>query len=86
MAANNTAADHGDKFNAYRTISSFQEYVLVNQYRQNIEHYIKTAEKHWSFRKYDTSDQQLSLEKTACAIFFTDLYDEVDFTLEGTEG
>ncbi|MEO0350603.1 MAG: Uma2 family endonuclease [Cyanobacteria bacterium P01_A01_bin.15] len=78
--------DHGDKFNAYRTISSFQEYVLVDQYGQHVEHYVKTAEKRWSFREYDTRDQQLSLEKTPFEISFADLYDEVDFTLEGTEG
>ena len=74
--------DHGDKFSAYRTISTFQEYVLVNQYKQQVEHYVKTAEKRWFFSEYDASDQELSLEKTPFEISFVDLYDEVDFTLE----
>ena len=74
--------DHGDKFSAYRTISTFQEYVLVNQYKQQVEHYVKTAEKRWFFSEYDVSDQELSLEKAPFEISFADLYDEVDFTLE----
>ncbi|MBE9068900.1 Uma2 family endonuclease [Leptolyngbya cf. ectocarpi LEGE 11479] len=77
--------DHGDKFNAYRTVATFQEYVLVNQYKQQVEHYVKTAEKRWSFREYDADDQQLLLEQAPFEISFLDLYDEVDFTLEGNE-
>ena len=78
--------DHGDKFNAYRTISTFQEYVLINQYKQQVEHYVKTAEKRWSFREYDASDQQLLLEKAPFEISFVDLYDDVDFSLEENVG
>ncbi|MEM6253804.1 MAG: Uma2 family endonuclease [Cyanobacteria bacterium P01_D01_bin.156] len=77
--------DHGDKFSSYRTLASFQEYVLVNQYKQQVEHYAKTAEKRWSFQEYDVNDQQFSLEKVPFEISLTDLYDEVDFTLEGSE-
>ncbi|MEM9009505.1 MAG: Uma2 family endonuclease, partial [Cyanobacteria bacterium P01_F01_bin.86] len=77
--------DHGDKFNTYRTLSTFQEYVLINQYKQQIEHYVKTAEKRWSFREYDSNDQQLLLEKAPFEISFTDLYDDVDFALGVSE-
>jgi Uma2 family endonuclease len=73
--------DHGDKFNAYRAIPTFQEYVLVNQCTQQVEHYVKTAAKRWSFREYDCEDQQLSLEKAPFEISLDDLYDEVDFSL-----
>jgi Uma2 family endonuclease len=73
--------DHGDKFNAYRTISTFQEYVLVNQYAQQVEHYVKTAAKRWSFREYDVDDQRLVLEKAPLEISFVELYDDVDFNL-----
>ena len=73
--------DHGDKFSAYRTIDTFQEYVLVNQYKQQVEHYVKTAEKRWSFREYNAIEQQLFLEKAPFEISLADLYNEVDFTL-----
>ncbi|MEO0352251.1 MAG: Uma2 family endonuclease [Cyanobacteria bacterium P01_A01_bin.15] len=77
--------DHGDKFSAYRSIDTFQEYVSVNQYKQQIEHYVKTAEKRWSFREYDANDQQLLLEKVPFKISLADLYDEVDFFLDSPE-
>lgn len=35
--------DQGEKFSAYRTIDSFREYLLVDQYKVHVEHYVKTA-------------------------------------------
>ncbi|MEO1149314.1 MAG: Uma2 family endonuclease, partial [Cyanobacteria bacterium J06638_22] len=32
--------DRGDKFACYRTIKTFQEYVLIDQYRPHVEHYV----------------------------------------------
>jgi Uma2 family endonuclease len=37
--------DRGDKFTAYRTIPSFQEYLLVNQYHYHVQKYTKIEEK-----------------------------------------
>ena len=50
-----------------------------------MEHYVKVAEKRWSFREYDSEDRMLSLEKVPFEISFVDLYDEVDFNLIDTE-
>jgi Uma2 family endonuclease len=77
--------DHGDKFNADCTIPTFQEYVLVNQYAQQVDHYVKTAVQRWSFREYDTENQVLRLEKAPFEMSFTDLYDEVDGSLVDSE-
>lgn len=35
--------DHGGKFSTYRTIESFSEYLLIDQYSIHVEHYVKTA-------------------------------------------
>jgi len=35
--------DRGEKFVAYRSIPSFQEYLLIDQYRIHVEHHVKTA-------------------------------------------
>lgn len=52
--------DRGEKFVAYRTISTFQEYLLIDQYRTHVEHHIKTAPHQWLFSEYDDPTVTLS--------------------------
>lgn len=71
--------DRGDKFAAYRTIPSFQEYLLVDQYTCHIESYIKTGEKRWIFQEYDRLEDTVTLESFDFAIALQDIYDKVQF-------
>jgi len=36
--------DRSDKFAAYRTIPTFQDYLLIDQYQPHVEHYVKQSE------------------------------------------
>ncbi|MBW4420846.1 MAG: Uma2 family endonuclease [Myxacorys californica WJT36-NPBG1] len=75
--------DKDEKFTAHRTISSFQEYLLIDQDVMHVEHYIKTADREWTFREYDAESQLISLASVPCQIDLADLYDKIDFnTLE----
>ncbi len=71
--------DQTDKFAAYRTIPSFQEYILIDQYSFRIEHYVKTEPRKWMFQEYDESDVSLHLSSISFEIALTDLYDKVEF-------
>jgi len=51
--------DRGEKFVAYRTIDSFCEYLLINQYSIHIEHYIKTAAHQWLLSEYEDPKRYL---------------------------
>lgn len=44
--------DRGAKFQAYRTIPTFQEYVLIEQYSMQVERYYKTEAGEWMFSSY----------------------------------
>ena len=46
--------DRGEKFAHYRTIETFQEYVLIDQYQPHVEYYVKQATKQWLFTEYDS--------------------------------
>ncbi len=70
--------DKGDKFTAYRSIPTFQEYILIDQYTQNIEHYVKTEQKKWTFREYDETCKTLVFESLPFEILLSDLYDQVE--------
>ncbi len=73
--------DRGDKFAAYRTIPGFQEYVLVDQYSQHIEHYFKTSDKKWDFQEYDATDIVLPLKSIDLEIAIAYIYEKVEFVI-----
>ncbi len=74
--------DKDEKFAAYRTIPSFQEYVLIDQYTLHVEQYCKTGFKKWTFLEYDLEDDTLEFASVPFQIVLIDLYDKVDFATE----
>lgn len=76
--------DKDRKFAAYRTIASFREYLLIDQYVSHVEHYTKMEDgEAWLFREYDGLEATVSLQAFEFEIQLADLYDKVDFTAEG---
>ena len=78
--------DRSDNFEAYRTIPSFVEYILLDQTKIHIEQYSKTANKRWSFREYDAEDEAITLTSVDIEIALEDIYNKVKFeTVETKE-
>jgi Uma2 family endonuclease len=78
--------DRTDKFAAYRTIPTFEEYLLFDQTKIYVEQYSKTANKRWSFREYDIEDETISLTSVELEISMVDIYNKVKFeTVETKE-
>ena len=44
--------DRSEKLAADRTLPNFQEYLLIDQYRVYVEHYVKTAVNQWLLTEY----------------------------------
>ncbi|MCC5636169.1 Uma2 family endonuclease [Nostoc sp. CHAB 5844] len=74
--------DRDEKFAAYRTIPSFQEYVLIDQYKMHVEQYYKTDNNKWIFSEYEDEDVLLSFACIPCQVLLADIYDKVDFSVE----
>ncbi|WP_396020672.1 Uma2 family endonuclease [Aulosira sp. FACHB-615] len=72
--------DRGEKFVAYRTIPTFQEYLLIDQYRIHVEHHLKTAAHQWLFSEYDDPNITLSLSTLELQISIAELYENIDFS------
>ena len=70
--------DHGEKFSAYRSIESFREYLLIDQYTIHIEHYVKTAANQWLLSEYDDPNTTLSLSAFEAQIEIVTLYENID--------
>ena len=73
------AYDRGDKFAHYRTMETFQEYVLIHQYRPCVEHYVKQAENRWLFAEYVGLEASFVLSSIEVAIALADLYESIEF-------
>ena len=71
--------DRGDKFEAYRTMASFQEYVLIDQYRPQVDHYVKQSANQWLLTTYCGLEASFSLESVGVEIALTDLYEAIEF-------
>jgi len=78
--------DQGEKFAFYRTIPTFQEYVLVDQYSHHIQQYAKTGAKKWNFQEYDSLADEVRLASLSLAIALTDIYDKVDLSVPNDGG
>jgi Uma2 family endonuclease len=74
--------DRDEKFAAYRSIPSFQEYILIDQYKMHVEQYFKTDNNSWIFSEYEDREASLNLASVPCQVLLADVYDKVDFNVE----
>ncbi|MBD2577026.1 Uma2 family endonuclease [Oscillatoria sp. FACHB-1406] len=70
--------DRGEQFDYYRTIPSFQEYILVEQSQTKIEQFVKTDRKRWLYREDDAEDTILSFETLQLEVPITEVYNKVE--------
>ena len=71
--------DRGDKFDYYRSIPEFREYILIDQYKFQVEQLVKTAEGKWSLTYYESSDAVLALDSIDFQMPLTDIYEQIEF-------
>lgn len=70
--------DREGKFAAYRTLPSFEEYLLLDQTRVHVEHYAKTGRKRWAFAEYDEEDGAVKFETIPFEVSLAALYKRVE--------
>jgi Uma2 family endonuclease len=77
------AYDRDEKFASYRSIPSFQEYLLIDQYRVRVEQYSKTDVNKWLFSEYSSMSDRLMLTSVQVEIAIADLYENIEFSESG---
>ncbi|WP_084176631.1 Uma2 family endonuclease [[Limnothrix rosea] IAM M-220] len=70
--------DHGEKFDYYRSIPEFQEYLLIEQEYVCVKHYVKIGAKKWSLTEYTELDDVIKLESVGCEIALADIYEDIE--------
>ncbi|MEL6901611.1 MAG: Uma2 family endonuclease [Cyanobacteria bacterium J06606_4] len=79
------AYDRGEKFGHYRTIEMFREYVLIDQSRPHVEHYVRQNEGGWLFKVYSGLAESFALSSVSVNIALAELYETVEFSKAGVE-
>lgn len=70
--------DRIGKFAAYRSIPTFQEYLLIEQSRIHVEHYRRQGDAEWIFREYDLPDARIQLSSLNLEVTLTDIYADIE--------
>lgn len=71
--------ERGDKFVFYRSIPSFQEYILIDQYSAYVEQFNISAAGKWQLTEYKNVKEHLTLTKIDFQIPLEEIYADVEF-------
>lgn len=74
--------DQGEKFKAYRSLESLQEYILIDQYNFSVEQCVRQSFQEWKFTEYQGKNEILKLEKINFQLPFSDIYEGITFNKE----
>ena len=69
--------DRTGKFALYKTIPTFEEYVLIEQEHVWIDHFARRGEE-WVHRSYNLRSDVLKLDSVGIELSLDDIYDELD--------
>jgi Uma2 family endonuclease len=71
--------DRSDKFQAYWSLDTFEEYVLVDQYRLHIEYFRRVNEKLWELLVFMQPDDTLTLKSVEVELPLAQIYRQVQW-------
>ena len=69
--------DRGKKFEAYRTLTSLREYLLISQERPHVEHYSKQDDGSWLLREASGLEGVVQIGRMKVRIELAELYSNV---------
>jgi Uma2 family endonuclease len=70
--------DRGEKFEQYRGIDSFKEYVLLAQDKYRLEHYVRQADSTWLFSETKRIEDTVELASIGCSLKLGEVYDKLN--------
>ena len=77
--------DQNEKFEAYRSLPEFKEYILIDQYQYYVQQFVKNQAEKWVLTDYCGQDAQLKLESIDFEVSLAELYKKVNFNQESEE-
>jgi Uma2 family endonuclease len=79
LSPSTEAFDRGAKFEAYRTIESLKEYLLISQEKTLVEQYIRNGEGKWTYTAAEGLENSIALPSIECTLSLSAVYKRVEF-------
>jgi Uma2 family endonuclease len=79
LSESTEAYNRGKKFEHYRQIPSFREYLLIAQDRYRVERYVKQEDGGWLFSELNGAQSTIKLPSIGCELALAEIYDKVEF-------
>ncbi len=79
LSKSTEAYDRGKKFEFYRTIETFEEYVLIDQERVHIEYFRRVGDKQWVLMVFNDLADTLRFEAIEVDVPLERIYRQVSF-------
>ncbi|MGA7240846.1 MAG: Uma2 family endonuclease [Bryobacteraceae bacterium] len=74
--------DRSEKFDFYRSLPSFAEYLLLAQDAMRAEHHTRLPDGSWLFREFTDPTVTIELKSIGCRLELQALYERVEFASE----
>jgi Uma2 family endonuclease len=74
--------DYGGKFELYRQIPAFEEYLLVSQSEPKVEVFRKSSDDLWTLRTCRGIEAEVALESVQVTIPLREIFENVEFPAE----
>ena len=71
--------DRGGKFEQYRAIDSFVEYLLIAQDRPHVEHYSRQPDGSWLLQETNNPAASIQLKSVPGSLSLSDVYNKIEF-------
>ena len=71
--------DKNDKFFTYQNIESFQEYVLISQYKPVVQQFIRQKDGNWKIKATIGLNSKVYFESVETEMSLQEIYDLVEF-------
>lgn len=71
--------DRGGKFERYRAVASFSEYLLVSQDRVHVELFSRQSDGRWVLRDWNDPEAEIEIESIHCRLKVAEVYAKVTF-------
>ncbi len=71
--------DRSEKFDYYRALPSFREYLLLSQDQIGAEHHVRQPDGSWLMREYSTPSDEIRITSIGCSLRLEAVYERVQF-------
>lgn len=79
LSPSTASYDRGQKFEHYRSLDSFQEYLLVEQHECKLARYTRQPDDSWVLKDFRGEGTRVELTSVGCVLTLADVYDKVTF-------